>query len=317
METLFKKYILIFFLTFTLSIFSQESKENNLSKEIKLGFYIDNIYNIDYLNTSYEVIFYMWANSHNKLYPINLNDIDKSTEITELFSEKDSVEIPNGKEYKYLIKYKAKILNKLDVSKFPFDDIKLNLICELLGHYKGEKIIVWDKKNSSLKPRFSDKYKFKKAEYKIKSINWNSNFGDLKKANDLDSIELSFHLVRNSWNLYWKMFIVLFISFFLASLNLFLPNKKSEEKFALIVGSLFTAIGNKYITESYLPITDGINLSDYIHIITFIFISSYVLYAIYEQRANKKDSFKHDLKLFLFTILSYFASVFIITYNFI
>jgi hypothetical protein len=128
---------------------------------------------------------------------------------------------------------------------------------------------------------------------------------------------MKINLSRQSWNLYWKMFLVLFISLFLASLNLFLPNKRSEEKFALIVGSLFTAIGNKYITESYLPFSDKINLCDILHIITFIFISLFALFAIYEQRQNRKDSLKLDTKLFLISIFTYFTLVLIITYHFV
>lgn len=318
METLFKKYILVLLLTFAVNIFSQEIKENNLNKEVKLGFYIDNIYNIDYINSSYEIIFYMWANSYYKYYPINNVDIDKSVEVEKVFTEIDSIQTINGKKYNCFVKYKAKMLNQMDISKYPFDKLNLKLYIELLGHYKGEKNIFIDSKNSIIKPVFIDKWNVDNTDFEIVTTRWPSNFGDISHSDNsqLEALNLNFSLSRNSWNLYWKMFLVLFISLFLASLNLFLPNKLSEEKFALIVGALFTAIGNKYITESYLPFSDKINLCDYLHIITFIFISFYALYAIYEQRGNKKDSLRHDLKLFFITILTYFVSVVLITFYF-
>jgi hypothetical protein len=312
--------LFIFILINNLSLISQTKSNEDLKNEIKLGIFIDNIYNIDYLNSSYEVVFYIWVNSYNQYYPADNIDIDKSIEVEKVFVERDSIITPE-KIFKYnsLVKYKAKILNQMDISKFPFDILKLNLDIELLEHYEGEKRITIDRENSILNPRFIDKWGIKKTNYKIENTNWNSNFGDIshKNESDLEALRLSFNLYRDSWNLYWKMFLVLFISLFLSSLNLFLPNKQSEEKFALIVGSLFTAIGNKYITESYLPFSDTINLSDILHVTTFIFISFYALYAIYEQRSNRKDSLKLDLKVFILSISLYFLITIFITYKFI
>jgi hypothetical protein len=271
------------------------------------------------MNSSYEVVFYIWVNSYNQYYPADNVDIDKSIELEKVLFEKDSI-ICEDKSIKYnsLVKYKAKILNRMDISKFPFDILNLNLDIEFLEHYKGEKRITIDNKNSILNPRFIDKWNIKKTSHKIESSDWKSNFGDINSKNNInDMYKLSFNLSRDSWNLYLKMFLVLFISLFLSSLNLFLPNKLSEEKFALIVGSLFTAIGNKYITESYLPFSDTINLSDILHVITFIFISFYALYAIYEQRNNKKDSIKLDLKVFILSITLYSLITIFITYQFV
>ncbi len=314
-----KNYILAFFLFNILILYSQ----NNISdvdKDVKIGVYIDDIYNIDYLNSSYEVIFYLWSNSYLKKYPVDSAkiDLDKSIELKEIYREEDSVKTSLGVRYKFLTKYRAVILNDMDFSKFPFDKLKLKLNIELLEHYTGDKNILFDD-NSVLIPEFIDKWKIENVKYEIKPTSWKSKFGDISNnaSPQQDTLNLSINLSRKYWNLYWKMFLVLFISFILASLNLFLPNKLSEEKFALIVGSLFTAIGNKYITESYLPFSDKINLCDILHIITFIFISLFALYAIYEQRNNKKDSLKLDFRLFLFSISIYFGIVLIITYSFI
>jgi hypothetical protein len=244
--------------------------------------------------------------------------VDKCTDLTTVYNEKDSVKTNFGFKYKHLTKYKATILNDMDFSKFPFDKLELKLNIELLEHYTGDKNITFDK-NSVLMPKFVDKWERESVSYEIKPTEWESKFGDISNHTiaQQDTFNMKINLSRQSWNLYWKMFLVLFISLFLASLNLFLPNKRSEEKFALIVGSLFTAIGNKYITESYLPFSDKINLCDILHIITFIFISLFALFAIYEQRQNRKDSLKLDTKLFLISIFTYFTLVLIITYHFV
>jgi hypothetical protein len=318
-----KKIILIsILLTLSSTLYSQDKIAlNKLEDRLDIGIYIDNVYNIDYVNSTYEVIFYLWSNSYNEIYEIDKNilDIDKSIDLELVFKETDSIVVPNqGKKFKNLVKYKAKMLYQTDMSKYPFDKMNLNLNVELLGHHKGDKNIHIDKKNSLIKPNFIDKWHLDTADLKIISVKWLSNFGELK-TNDaaLDTLSTSIILSRDSWNLYWKMFLVLFISFFISSLNLFLPNKLSEEKFALIVGSLFTAIGNKYISESYLPFSDKLNLSDFLHIITFLFISFYTLFAIYEQRTRKLDSLKSDFLCFFTTISFYVIIVVSTTFYFI
>lgn len=102
----------------------------------------------------------------------------------------------------------------------------------------------------------------------------------------------------------------------MTSISVFIPNKNSEQKLSLIVGSLFTAIGNKYITESYLPISDQFNLSDKLHLITFIFIAFFSIYAIFEQRARLKDDFKKDFYVFVISIVIYILFISITTYSY-
>lgn len=298
-----------------------KNSKADLEKRLDVGIYIDNVYNIDYINSTYEVVFYLWANSYGELYEINntLIDIDKSIEIEIIYVEIDSVFISDiGQKFNYLAKVRTKMLNETNIASYPFDNWNLNLNIEFLGHYTGEKNIIIDQKNSLIKPNFIDKWKLVSADSKLTSEKWASNFGDVRENNpSIDALHNNLVLARDPWKLYWKLFLVLFISFFISSLNLFLPNKRSEEKFALLVGSLFTAIGNKYITESYLPFSDTLNLSDSLHIATFLFISIYILFAIYEQRWKKTDDLKNDFFIYILTILCYVGVVGITTYYFI
>jgi hypothetical protein len=304
------------------SSYSQiQTSKTDLEKELGVGIYIDNVYNIDYINSTYEVVFYLWANSYGELYEINntLIDVDKSIEIEIIYEEMDSTFIPNiGPKFNYLAKIRTKMLNETNIASYPFDNWNLNLNIEFLGHYKGEKNIIIDKKNSLIKPNFIDKWKLVSADSKITSVEWSSNFGDVRENDpSIDALHASLILARDPWKLYWKLFLVLFISFFISSLNIFLPNKRSEEKFALLVGSLFTAIGNKYITESYLPFSDTLNLSDSLHIVTFLFISIYIIFAIYEQRWKKIDNLKNDIAIYIITIICYIGTIGITTFYFI
>jgi hypothetical protein len=277
------------------------------------------------LNSNFKTTFYVWFISNKELKTENLNnditnflDIDRIVDYKSLLVESYKQNHNNKTKYYYINKVNATILNNMDVSKFPFDIQKLKIYIELNTHYKGECVVILDKNNSKLKPNFIDKWHVGNVDFKLDSKNWDSNFGDLKNDTyQLDAININIPLIRASWTIYWKLFVVLYISFFLTSLSVFLPNKQSEEKLALIVGSLFTAIGNKYITESYLPISDTFNLSDKLHVITFMFIAFFTIYAIFEQRAKLKDNLKKDYIVFFFSILIYVIIISAITLSYI
>lgn len=317
-----KKFLLLLLLIMSNSVYSNYS---NIKDTLKVGVYLDNIYEINYLNSNFKTTFYVWIISNKELKTENLNndisnflDIDRIIDYKSLLVESYTINQHNKTKYYYLNKVNATILNNMDVSKFPFDIQKLKIYLELNTHYKGEYVVILDKNNSKLKPNFIDKWHVGKVEFKLDSKNWDSNFGDLKNDTyQLDALNINIPLIRASWTIYWKLFIVLFISFFLTSLSLFIPNKQSEEKLALIVGSLFTAIGNKYITESYLPISDTFNLSDKLHVITFMFIAFFTIYAIFEQRAKLKDNFKKDYLVFFLSILIYVIIISIITLSYV
>lgn len=316
-----KKFLLLLLLIMSNSVYPNYS---NIKDTLKVGVYVDNIYEINYLNSNFKTTFYVWFISNKELKTENLNnditnflDIDRIVDYKSLLVESYKQNHNNKTKYYYINKVNATILNNMDVSKFPFDIQKLKIYLELNTHYKGEYVVILDRKNSKLKPNFIDKWHVGNVDFKLDSKNWDSNFGDIKNDTyQLDALNINIPLIRASWTIYWKLFIVLFISFFLTSLSLFIPNKQSEEKLALIVGSLFTAIGNKYITESYLPISDTFNLSDKLHVITFMFIAFFTIYAIFEQRAKLKDNFKKDYMVFFLSILIYIIIISAITLSY-
>ena len=145
---------------------------------------------------------------------------------------------------------------------------------------------------------------------------WDSDFGNLKGSTEVDAISLDLELSRNAWPIYFKLFAILFLAFILATLSFFLPNQKSEEKVSIVVGALFTAIGNKYITESVIPISNHLGLSDLIHFSTILFILVIIIFGIVEQRKKIKDSILLDFSIFTTFIVLYAVTVILITRNY-
>lgn len=305
------KYSLILFFSLLLISF-QSFADSKSIKTVDVGIYVEDIYKIDYINSTYDIVFWMWINSPDEFYDIQkYTDIVKSTDIKYNFNDK---KILKDGTFHEEVKITARILNQYDVRRFPFDvqDLKFNL--ELIKFTKGQCKIRFDKLNSKIIPEYIENWRKIKLKSNLTTTTYKSTFGntDLKNSSSYNGYEFSIQLIRNQWSIFSKLFLTLFVSFFLASFSLFLPNKLSEEKIGLMLASLFASIGNKYITDDSLPIQDTLNLSDKLHILTIIFIALFAIYAIYEQRKKLKDNRRVDYLLFFSTTGVYFFFVMLI-----
>ena len=102
----------------------------------------------------------------------------------------------------------------------------------------------------------------------------------------------------------------------------FIKPINTDPRFGLCVGGLFTAVGNKYITDSAVPATNAMTLIDYLHLITFlciflIVIQSVISLMIYEKDtdASRALSKKFDRLSFLFVVLLFSSTIIVLTLN--
>lgn len=290
------KYIVIQILIIVQSTncYAQSSKK----EQITAGVYIEDIHNIDYSNSTFEIIFYLWVNSNTELYEMEKYiDINRATEVDFSLAYDDTLE--NGLFHSER-RISAKIINDFDVNIFPFDKIQLSVFIEFIKNDVKLLSLNLDKE-SVIKPEYigSDSLKLNSL-IRLGNAKYESNYGneDLGENVVYPRLEISLDLDRAQWNVFLKLFITLFIALFLSASSILLPLKMSEEKFGLIVGSLFTAIGNKYITDDLFPMSGNFNLSDRIHLLTFVFITLMAFLAIIEQRYRIIMSRKMDLILF-------------------
>lgn len=303
------KKVILFFLIFSpFQSFAKNLPDQRFSN-LKYGIYVEDIYNVDYVNSTYKIVFWLWVNSDSALFDLEENiDIINSTEVS--FNQLSSKKLKNG-IFHTEAKISATILNKFDISKFPFDLQNIEFNIEFTNLKIGEDQLLFDRKNSRIIPEYIEKWKLTHVKFNTVQKTYNSNFGntDLGISPVFNGFKIDIELIRNRWNLFIKLFLTLFISFFLAAFSLFLPNKLSEEKIGLMLASLFASIGNKYITDGFLPIQDSLNLSDKLHILTILFIAFFSIFAIYEQRKKLKDNRKVDYIMFFSSTLLYFIVV--------
>jgi len=106
----------------------------------------------------------------------------------------------------------------------------------------------------------------------------------------------------------------LIIAFFISCCVFFIKPTNTDPRFGLCVGGLFTAVGNKYITDSAVPSSDTITLIDTLHIVAFFYIFLIIIQSVISLRLLEKEneraasiSRKFDKYSFLFIFSSFFV----------
>lgn len=304
------KYILFFLLIpFSLKANFEEKKQLDT---ISVGYYIDDIYDINYVKGTYRITLFAWVTSTTVQYNFNEfldihHAIDKKFDLILI----DSSNVINGRKiYWSEVRLNLEVLQKFDIRKFPFDKQDISLGLEFT--YDAPKNLKINLSNKSLitPNTIPNDWKIISSNYTLKPVHYNTNFGDESvESFDFNVLSINYTFGRESVTLFIKLFTALFISFLIACTSIFLPNAQKDSKISMIIGGLFGSITNKYITDSLLPINNSWNLSDKIHILTIFYLLFLSVYSIYEQRNNLKDNIKQDVFVFLIIIVSYISCI--------
>ncbi|WP_299247781.1 hypothetical protein [uncultured Cytophaga sp.] len=240
---------------------------------VKVGSYILSLHDINFHDKEYTMRFWLWFLYNNKDF-----DFTNQVELPNAKSlEKPEVQVDtiNGKTW-VLMKMKSVMKQSWNVNDYPFDEQHINVSVENTLYDKNWLVFEVDSLGSNFAPTMNvDGWKIK--DFKVmRGVNeYQTAFGDPRVHNnkaDYDTFNIKMTLERNAMGLFMKIFLGMYIAFFIGSISFFIDLKETESRFALPVGGLFAAVGNKYIIDSLLPETSEYTLVDTLHSITFLFI---------------------------------------------
>jgi hypothetical protein len=286
----------------------------------KIGIYVTSIFDFSLSEKAYSVDFWMWFNYKN-------DSLDML----------GSTEIVNAKEFEFLLadkekkgninwatqKCRATIKKEWDVRHFPFDRQNLIIEIEEANADTSSMVFLADVKNSKYDRRIHiDGWKISDFTITSQPITYETTYGDpeLSGSSTYPSATVTFTIEREGKGLFFKLFTGLYVAFAI-SLLVFFMGPENAERFGLLVGALFAAIGNKYIVDGMLPETTMYTLIDKIHVLTFTFILinliiTVVAYRFYATQ-RVEQARKIDWYSFLFVISSYIGiNVFLIVRSF-
>lgn len=240
---------------------------------VKVGSYILSLHDINFHDKEYTMRFWLWFLHNNKNFDFtNQVEVPNAKNIEKPDVLVDTI---NGKTW-VLMKMKSVMKQSWNVNDYPFDEQNIVVSIENTMYDKNWLVYEVDSVGSSFAPTMNvDGWKIKDFHVMRGTNEYNTSFGDPRVKNsksEYDTFNIKMTLQRDAMGLFMKIFLGMYIAFFIGSISFFIDIKEVESRFALPVGGLFAAVGNKYIIDSLLPETSDYTLVDTLHSITFLFI---------------------------------------------
>lgn len=267
-------------------LFAQKSVPDT----VKSGIYVTSIHDIDFKEKQYTVDFWLWLKYKNRSFDFVENlEIPQAKTVTKSFSTIDST----GKEVYLLMKIQCLMKDSWSIDNFPFDHQILRLSIENSQFDSQSLIFVPDTLGKQYDPRFTLRgWNIDSLKVSAGTKIYETAFGDTSikvPHTEYSNFKVRVGISRNAMGIFWKMFLGMYVAFFIAFMCFYIHSDSIDSRFGLSVGSLFAVIGNKYIIDGSLPETTTFTLVDTLHGMTLVFILAVIISTAYSLRLIKKD----------------------------
>lgn len=290
---MYSRLLSIVFLTTTLLSISRLSFAGEGKKDTVLtGMYVTSIHDIDFKQKEYSVDFWLWLKYKNKDFDFEHNlEIPQAKSVIKSFSTIDS---SNG--IYLLMKLQCVMKDAWKIHDFPFDRQKLRLSIENSQFDSHSLVFATDTAGKHFDPRFT------LNGWSIDSFNitngtsiYETGFGDptlTKPHTEYSVFKVAIVLNRNAMDLFWKIFLGMYVSFLIAYVCFYIHADSIDSRFGLSVGALFAVVGNKYIVDSSLPESTSFTLVDTLHGLTLFLIFIVISCTAYALKLVKENKLK-------------------------
>jgi hypothetical protein len=280
---------LIFTCVFFYSSLAQPAKPDT----VKVGIYITSIHNIDFRAKEYAVNFWLWLKYKNKDF-----DFSQNLEVPQAKSVEKSFSVTDSSNNMIFLEMKLQCVMKdsWKIGNFPFDRQNLRLSIENSQYDARYLVFIPDTVGKNYDPRFT------LSGWRIDSCilgtgikPYETAFGDetvAKPHTDYADFRVRLVIKRDASGLFWKMFLGMYMAFFIAYICFYIHADSIDSRFGLSVGSLFAVVGNKYIIDSSLPESSSFTLVDTLHGLTLFFIFSVIASTAYTLKLVKQEKIK-------------------------
>ncbi len=313
MQVYLKRIItLIFFLNFFSSCVNAQNETD--PDTVNVGIYITSIHDIDFRQKQYSMNLWLWLKYKNKDFDFMRNlEVPMAKSVEKSYATIDTLD--DGRIY-MLMKLQCVMKGTWKINDFPFDRQRLRFSIEnsmydskalvfsvdTVGKHYGKYFLMgWEKDSFNIKTEMKQ---------------YETAFGDPEldePHSEYSSYKATIVVHRNSWEMFFKIFLGMYISFLISTVCFFVHPDNMESRLALSVGSLFAVIGNKYIIDSSLPESNTFTMVDTLHGLTLLYIFLVIASSVYtlrlvrlgfENRAEKQNKMMGVLLLLLYVVLN-------------
>ncbi len=254
-------------------VLSAQPVEEPHPDTVKVGAYIISVHDINFHDKEYTARFWLWFLHNNADF-----DFSKQLDIPNAKSiefEEPILDSLDGKVW-VIMKMKCTMKENWNVEDFPFDKQHLKILIENTLFDDNSLVFEPDVKGSQYDVEEAiSGWDITNFNVSQKENDYQTGFGDTrpgKESSLFSQFAIEMDIERDAWGLFLKIFIGMYIAFFIAAISFVLHPSKLEPRFGLPVGGLFAAVGNKYIIDSLLPESSSFSLVDTLHTLTFMSI---------------------------------------------
>ena len=257
---------------------------------VRSGIYVTSIHDIDFKEKEYTMDFWLWLKYKNRAFNFVENlEIPQAKTVTKSFSTIDST----GNEVYLLMKIQCLMKDSWSIDNFPFDHQILRLSIENSQFDSESLIFMPDTLGKQYDPRFTLRgWNIDSLKVSTGTKVYETAFGDTSikvPQTEYSNFKVRVGISRDALGIFWKMFLGMYVAFFIAFMCFYIHTDSIDSRFGLSVGSLFAVIGNKYIIDGSLPETTTFTLVDTLHGITLVFILAVIVSTAYSLKLIKKD----------------------------
>ena len=304
-------FIVLLFLSSSLSslkVTAQDTKPDT----VKVGIYVTSIHDIDFKQKEFTINFWLWLKYKNKDFNFQDNlEVPQAKTVNRSFYTADT----SDGRISMQMKLQCIMKDSWRISNFPFDRQTLRLSIENSQYDSKTFVFVADTVGKHYDPRFTlSGWNIDSCILMTGVKAYETGFGDeslAKPHTEYSNFRVRLSLHRDASGLFWKMFLGMYLAFLIAYTCFYIHADGIDSRFGLSVGSLFAAIGNKYIIDSSLPESTSFTLVDTLHGLTLFFIFTIIastacsLYLVKKDQAKKAHRF--DMLMAKVTIILYVA----------
>jgi len=308
------KILFLFSLFIFQSAFAEEKKQ--VPDTVSVGIYINSIHDIDFKEKQYTLNVWLWLKYKKQEFDFSKYlEIPMAKEVDKSFYTVDT--LADGRIY-MLMKLQCIMKDSWKIQNFPFDRQKLRFSIENSQYDSDDLIFTEDTVGKHYSKWITSGWEVIPDSFKIVTgiKKYETAFGDptlSKPHSEFSVYRVLIGIERDSWWLFLKLFVGMYISFLLAFLCFFIHKDSVESRFHICVGALFAVIGNKYVVDFSLPESTSFTLVDSLHGLTLCFVFAAAACSVYtlwllktdrKEQTKKFDKRAAAVLLFIYLVLN-------------
>ena len=266
-----------------------------------VGFYINDVYDLDLKQSTYIVDFYVWfrwkAGADGGLNPSDFEFMNGTLDLKE-----HPYKIPDGDTWYLSYHCRGTFHIAFNYRRYPLDQHDLVLEMEHSVYESHQMKFVIDSDNmQNLRLLTLTGWDMDQPTYEVQDHLYHTTFGEPTEKTGASStysrVVGLIHIAREGDTIFVKTFLGLFISVAISFLSFFFKPNETDPRFAVGVAAIFGAVSSEIVASGNLPDMPYLTLADKIHLFSLFVIFLSLLQSCLSLRLFRENKHATAVKI--------------------